>query len=325
MEKQQLISLIKESLASGNLSKEDLLNITGKDLNKHDPSEPSRNLIHIFYGIGAIIAIIGIVILIVQNWYEIGFFGRILVTLGIALVTYMAGFLLNKPEQNAISQVMFIIATVLAPIGSYVLLKEGNINFDSATQAMTAVILAAIFGAALFTSKKNILTLITIGFATWAYYALITKAFGANMFYNSVDFLKWSTIIVGTAYLFMAYGLKSFLLWLTQNHGREEKIIQDVLYGFGTLAILGGGIALGGIFDVIFIAVVFGAFYGSVYLKSRSMLILGAIFLVAHIIKLTSKYFVNSSGWSIALIIVGFLVIGIGYLTYYLNKKYISA
>ena len=96
------------------------------------------------------------------------------------------------------------------------------------------------------------------------------------------------------------------------------------IYGFGTLAILGAGIFIGGVFDLILIALIFAVFYGSVYLKSRSMLIFGAIFLMAHIIKLTSKYFVGSVGWPVALIIVGFLVIGVGYMTFYLNKRFMS-
>jgi len=48
------------------------------------------------------------------------------------------------------------------------------------------------------------------------------------------------------------------------------------------------------------------------------------LFLIAHIINITGQYFTDSMNWAIILVFVGFLIIGIGYTTFYLNKKYIS-
>ena len=319
MDKQQIISFIEEQLTTGKISKEDLINIGG---NKTTKQESSRNLINTFYGIGAIIAIIGVGILVNQHWDEIGFAGRILVTLGISLVSYISALLLNKPQQKVVSQVLFTISAALAPLGSYILLKEANITFDWIPQIITSIILFVVFGIGLLISKRNILVLIAIGFASWAYYAIVMKIFGFD-YYNS-DFLKWASMLLGASYLFIAYGYKSASQATNQIDIKERRVIQNILYGLGTLAILGAGISVGGIFDLFFIVLVFGAFYGSVYLKSRSMLIFGALFLMAHIIKLTSKYFVGSVGWPLALIVIGFLVIGVGYFTYYLNRKFIN-
>jgi hypothetical protein len=336
MDKQQTIAFIEEQIATGKIAKSDLLTLVGENSNLgqqnsfapqqnsavHAKEESSKNLINTFYGIGAIIAVVGVGILVSQHWDEIGFFGRVLVTLGISLVTYIVALMLNKPQQKMVSQAMFTIAAVLAPLGSYVLLKEANISFDWPAQIITSLILLVVFGSALFISKKNILVLITVGFATWAYYAVIMKVFGFN--YYSSNFLKWASMLLGASYIFIAYGYRSIFQGIDAGEAREKRAIQNVLYGFGTLAILGAGIFVGGIFDILFIALIFGAFYGSVYLKSRSMLTLGALFLMAHIIKLTSKYFVDSAGWPVALIVIGFLVIGVGYMTLYLNKKFIS-
>ena len=316
MDKQQIVSFIEEQLATGLISKGDLLNLASNNNAAPAKEESSKNLINTFYGIGAIIAVIGVGILVAQHWKEIGFLGRVLVTLGISLATYIIAFLLNKPQQKAVSQVMFTIAAALAPLGAYVLLNEARINFDWAAQTVVALVLFVVFGAALMISKKNILVLLTVGFGTWAYYVLVVKIFGSDYLHS--DFIKWASMLLGASYLLIAYGQQP-------SGEREKRAIQNILYGFGTLAILGAGISIGGIFDLLFIALIFGALYGSVYLKSRSMLILGALFLVYHIIKLTSKYFVSSIGWPVALIVVGFLVIGVGYMTYYLNKKFISS
>ena len=337
MDKQQIISLIEAQLAVGKISKADLLNLANQEavLSQTQSSTPtvnsskffvkeesSKNLILTFYFIGAVIAIVGVGILIAQNWIEIGFAGRILVTLGISLVAYCAGLILKSPEQRTISQVMFLIAALLAPLGSYVLLQEASIDFGQTTQITVACILSIIFGTALFISKKNILLLITIGFLTWAYYAIVMKIFGFN--YYNFNSIKWAGMLLGVSYLFIGYGLKSVWAPVDASDLNGKNIIQHLLYGFGTFAILTAGIFIGGIFDLIFIALIFAAFYGSVYLKSRAMLILGALFLMAHIIKLTSKYFVGSVGWPVALIVIGFLVIAVGYMTFYLNKRFIS-
>jgi hypothetical protein len=334
MDKQQIIAFIEEQLTAGKLSREDLLLVANNGIppiidaspisnviQLPNKEESSRNLISTFYGIGAIIALVGVIILVGQNWTEIGFIGRILVTLGISLVTYIGAFLLNRSSQRVISQVMFTISCALAPLGTYVLLHEANIDFGWPYQFYTACILFVIFGFALWASKRNILVIITVGFATWAYYSLISKIFELDY---SGDLIKWATMLLGLSYILLAHGYQSISTAIDIADEKEKKAVRNALYGLGTLGVLGAGIFIGGFFDIIFIALIFAAFYGSVYLKSRSMLIFGALFLMAHIIKLTSKYFVDSIGWPVALIVVGFLVIGVGYLTFSLNKKYIS-
>lgn len=336
MDKQQIIAFIEGQLAIGKISKDDLVNLAGGVQSSLSQSpfapldsmpikeEHSRNLTHTFYGIGAIIAIVGVGILVAQNWNEIGFVGRVLVTLGISFVTYIIGLILRSPDQKMISQVMFTISAVLAPLGSYILLEEANIDFSLTSQLITATLLFVVFGMALLISKANILVLITIGFASWAYCALVMKVFMLDYYDYDNDLLKWASMLLGTSYLFLGYGYQSLWQSTDLQDEKEKKAIQNVLYGLGTFAILGAGIFVGGIFDLLLIALIFGAFYGSVYLKSRSMLTYGAVFLIAHIVNLTSKHFVDSIGWPMALMGVGFLVIGVGYVTFYLNKKFIS-
>jgi len=339
MDKKQIVTFIDEQLATGKISREDLLTLANNGIpqsiddnsvlvsnssnipHKHK-EESSKKIINTFYAIGAIITLGGVVVLIGQNWTEIGFIGRISVTLGISLMTYIGGFLLNKPSQKAISQVMFIISSALAPLASYVLLNEANINFEWPFTFYTALAMFGLFGYALWASKNNVLVLITIGFASWSYYSVILKFFETDN--GSYDVLKWATMLLGFSYILIAHGYESMSASIGTSDEKEKKVVRGVLIGFGTLAVLGSGIFVGGFFDLIFIAFIFAAFYGSVYLKSPSMLTFGALFLMAHIVKLTSEYFVDSVGWPVALIIIGFLIIGVGYMTYNLNKKYIS-
>ncbi len=335
MDKQQITTFIKEQISSGKISKEDLQMLVNESESSSEVIQPtpiskvpskeesSKQLINTFYVIGAIIVLVGVIILIAQNWNEIGFIGRMLVTLGISVGAYLFGLSLRGPEHRIISQVMFVVSALLAPLGSFVLLTEASVTITWEVQILLSSVLFIIFGSALLISKRNVLSLITIGFATWTYYTLGIKLFGSNFF--DTEFLKWATMLLGASYILIGYGYQSVLGISDTPDGKEKRRVQEVLYRFGVLAILGAGISIGGIFDLFFIAFIFAAFYGSVYLKSRTVLVLGALFLMAHIIKLTSIYFAQSIGWPIALIIVGFLVIAVGYMTLYLNKKYISS
>lgn len=326
MDKEQVVTFIQSQIAAGKISKSDLLALAGSTGSQSPVNiggnsmvgESPKNLTHIFYYIGAIIAVIGVVILIAQNWNDIGLMGRLAVTVGISFATYVAGYLFKT--QRALSQVMFTIAAAVAPVGAYVLADSLNADFDLNAQIVAALVLFVIFGAAWFVTKRNILVLLTIGFATWAYYACIIKVFEVS--YLDFDLMKWATIILGVAYLFIAYGYQNAMV--AEAEDKEKNAVQKLLYALGTLGILSAGIAVGGIFDLVFIALVFGAFYLSVFVKNRLVLILGALFLMGHIIKITSKYFADSVGWPVALIAIGFLVIGVGYGTFYLNKKFIS-
>ncbi len=329
MDKQQLLSFIEEQINQGKITKDDLAQITKESRSETEHNSPtptkeesSKKIIITFYVIGAIIAIAGVTILVGQHWNEIGFIGRVLVSLGISLVAYISAMILNKPHQRIASQVLFMISAVLAPLGAYVLLDHANIDITLSVQVATSLVLSIIFATALFVSKKNVLTLITVGFATWLYYATLMYMF--NFSYYNADFLKWASMLLGASYILIAYGYGSITKALEKNDLREKRAVANMLYGVGTLAILAAGISVGGIFDLVFIAFIFAAFYGSVYLKSRGMLNLAALFLIMHIIKLTSKYFVGSIGWSLALIVVGFLMIGVGYMTYGLNRKLTS-
>ena len=319
MDRQQLISFIREQVDSGKISRSDLTEIAGAPAVAKTGEESSRKMIHVFYAIGALIAIIGVIILIAQNWKDIGFAGRIVVTLGISLATYVAGLLLRNPGQNAVSQVMFAISAALAPIGAYVLINEAGLAFSADIQLGTSLVLLGIFATALFVSKRSILLLIVVAYGTWSYFTTLSKLIPK---YDN-DLIKWACILLGVAYMLIAYGYAK-LETSEASVAHERKVIGRFLNAVGAFVVLMTGIFIGGAFDVLYIGLVFAAFYASVYFKSRAILIFASVFLTAHMIKLTSEYFADSIGWPVALIGIGFLVIGIGYGTYYVNKKYIG-
>jgi len=83
------------------------------------------------------------------------------------------------------------------------------------------------------------------------------------------------------------------------------------------------------VFDALFMEYLYpffafgGLVFAVVYLKSRLVLLLSTLSVISYIIYLTAEYFADSIGWPIALILLGFIIVGLGYMSLALNKKYI--
>lgn len=278
----------------------------------------SRHLAHLLYIIGAIIIIVGVVILVQENWSSLGFSGRLLVTLGIGFVAYLGGFAASGPSRRVFSQAMFTIAAILAPLGVNVLLTESGTAFTAAVQAFTALGLLAVFGIAWNVTRRSVLALFTIGFGLWAYYAGII---GLGLNEAGPLVLKLATIVAGAALLSITAGFRPTLV--DPAVAREQAALRGLGYSFSALGILGGGIALGGAMDIGYLLLLGLGFYGSVRFQSRALLVLTALFLIAHIVKLTTQYFIGSIGWAVGLIAAGALIIVVGAGTLYLNQRFL--
>lgn len=399
MDNNQVISFIKGKVSDGTVTKEQVISAINnisegysgakfvpKSINSDIPIKETHhdkgmalNLTNILYIIGSIIAIVGVGIFAAQNWDSISFgikiiltlgisvitysfgmiirnkgnkslsnvmfivsifslFGtvavlfynwasvpssvRIMLTLGLAILTYILGLVFKDEQNKTISKVMFVISTALAPIGSYVFTYERNISIDWKVNLTIALSWSILYlFAYLYTKKRNVLFFINVIYFTWVYMVIITKIFST---YNADSLpYKWSIIILGLSYIFISYSRNGELV-TDKNDGKEKKAIQNMLYLAGSIAVLGVSYSFGQSFDFFYIGILFIAFYASIFFRSTTMILVSSGFLIAEIIKLTSRYFVNSIGWPLSLIVIGFLVIGVGYITFSLNKKYIQ-
>lgn len=318
MDKTQLLSLIQEKINEGVITPEEIQ----KSIHLEDTKKTTfavKNITNIFYVIGALIVVIGAVILTAQHWDDIGFVGRVLVTLGIAITTYVSALFMKGSEHRILSQVFFTMSAVLAPVGILVFVREFDMDFGSLEQTIVAFALGLIFITAFIQTKRNILVLLTLGFVSWGYYAML-----ALLFPISSEIAKCATMILGVMYLLIAYYYDMEKSTIDASERNEKRSVKNIMYGIGTIGVLAPAIFLDGVFDLLSIPLIFAAFYVSTYVKSKAMLLSAGLFLIIYLIKMTSEYFVDSISWPLALIAIGFLVIGVGYGTLYLNRKYIS-
>ena len=143
----------------------------------------------------------------------------------------------------------------------------------------------------------------------------------------------WALSFFLAGIVYMALG-RVFAVHKTEKNQplwRQHFSLSTTLYFLGSVALLGGGFALNDtqgkdgnfIWEVLYPVFVIGCIGLSVYLQSKVTLVASFIALVSYIILITT-YFAddNSFSWPVALIVLGFLFIGIGYIPFYLKRKF---
>ena len=189
------------------------------------------------------------------------------------------------------------------------------------TQSIITAILFGTYLTSYFVFRKRLFAAFAIMFATGFYYSFTNFLVVKYPIFSFGRFLGYQTLTAGLSYLFLGYAFArrlwpGFSTWL---------------YSFGIMGFLGAALGLGGwqprqhvFWELIFPGLVFGALFLSVYLRRRSFLIFGSLFLMLYILKITTEYFQRGFGWPLSLVIAGFSLIAIGYLAFYLNRKYLK-
>jgi hypothetical protein len=318
---EQLELLIKE----GELTKEELLDIYQKfahtDL-RETMSQQSR-ISNILYYIGGIVVFLGICIFVGTNWERLNQVTKILTTLGFSVAMHVAAVLLGFYKHlKKVADSFYFLSALVAPLGIFVTMDLAGVNVNTAgMHSLIAAILFAVYGSSYFYDRRNIFVVLMIVFGTWLFFSFTTFVMGGRPFSNW-DFIKYRWLVAGLSYMLLGYAFVH----------TEKRRVSPWLYGLGVVAFLTAALCLGGwspnqsmVWELLFPGVVFGIIFLSVYLKVKSFLVFGTMFLMIYILKITSEYFTSGFGWALSLIFVGFALMGVGYLAFYLNKKYVSA
>lgn len=326
MDKQELLSEISLLAAQGDVQQEEML-AAFRQAQTPKTIQPPRsrwNLAEILYYIGGLIVLIGVVVLVGQNWEVLNSFTKIMATLGSGIAAFIVGTLfIQSANTTRLGQAFYVLSAILNTVGLVVTFDQaGWQTGTAATQSIMAAILAGAYICARLWLKRKVFTAFGVIFSTGLFYSFMTYLFGRDAsFEDGLKFYEYLTLAVGVSYLLLGY-------YFSRS---EERLLTGPLYTFGLLGFLGASLALGGwspnqnvFWELIFPAIIFCVIYLSIHLKSRAFLILGALYLMGYILKITAEYFTDSLGWPLALVIVGLLLMAIGYLTFYLNKKYLK-
>ena len=327
MDRESLLDQIKNLSAQGQISKEEILKAF-EEGRKDKPSLESMHQIRIssiLYYLGAIVIFSGLVILIAQHWSLFNNFTKILVTLGVGLDCFIVGVLFEQRDAfEYIAQAFFFLSGLITPIGLHVSFDLAGVNLHThQTQLTISLILLAGYLGAFLIFKRTVLLIFTIFFGTWFFISLTNFLIGDHLiFMDSWRFDCYRILAINLTYLFLGY---YYFLGET-----PRKILSQWLMTLGVSGFLAAALALGGwtpkqniFWELIFPVLVFGFIYLSVYIRNKSFLIFGALYLMAYISKLTGEYFKDSLGWAFSLVLLGFFLMAVGYLAFYIHKRYI--
>lgn len=346
MDRFELIRRVEELAAQGQISREELVGawergtglvggeagnqqIAAADEHTEMVAKTKMSLSDVLYAIGALVVIVGISVLIGQRWDVLSSAMRMMVTLGFSLLLYAAGMVLFGDRRTGkLSQAFFTISCFLLPLGVYVSLHEMGASLVSLWLhvIVTGVLSSFYLVSYRITSQAQFL-LFGIIFGTSSFVLLTEKlvdAGGDVRRYGRewyVNFGLYRTMLVGLSYALLGYVFSSV----------KERVLTPFFYFFGLLSFLGAAFGLstkddvtGMVWMVLFMFLVGGVIYLSVFLKNRIFLYLGSLYLLVFIFWITGKYFADSVGWAFALIVAGFGLIGVGYLTFWIQRRYIG-
>ncbi|MBI5529994.1 MAG: hypothetical protein HY918_00645 [Candidatus Doudnabacteria bacterium] len=325
MDKQQVLSELKQLAASGQISREEIMAAIAGQGAESDVVKHNLSLSEILYYIGGGIVFLGICVLAYQNWDNFSSVVRVLLTLGSGIAAFVVGGLLYRYENlKKISQAFFLIAGCLAPLGVNVAFKEAGMDISAdSLQVLIYLILTGVFFGSLWFFRQTILLFFGIIFATGLFHFLVNMVVGQNLLSTDTGKIwEYRFLVEGFSWVLIGYYLKP----------TSFKALTGTLFGFGILTFLGSAMALGGwspeqnaFWELIFPLLVFGVIFLSVYVKSKSFLVFGSLFLIGYILKLTAEYFSSGLGWPLALVLAGLAIMGVGYYAVKLNKKYFAA
>lgn len=328
MDKQQLLKELGEKLASGELNRAEVRTVLDSSMVAPERASDAKtgdhfSLQEIIFYIGGAVVFIGLAFLISQNWDAFNSVTRILITLGSAAAAYVMAFLFyRRPDTQKVAQPFFLLSALLLPVGIAVCLYESNANVSGDTAAVvTSGLSLAVFGAALAYFKTNLHLLFVTIFGTWLFFALTGMVAHDSAYYVDQDFFLYRMLVTGVSYLLLGYYFKA----------SKYEPLSGPYFFFGSFAVLMAGIVLGGwtpnqnvFWELAYPVLSLGLVFLSTRLKSRAMLLFGAMFFMAYLIKISSEYFADSLGWPAALIISGLGMIAVGYYAFRIKKEYLG-
>lgn len=321
MTKEELLQELTAKLNAGEISREEIATrlglvatTPGSGPEKHSSGFSVTKML---YALGAAIVIVGITIFISQIWDDIGSLGRITVTLGLGFLLAAIGSMLlsTKPDEH-IGSIFHCIAGALIPGGALVTLSELSTGVDHPwVVAFTFAIIFGFYLAINLRYRNAVLTFFAIMNGTALAYCTLNALLDGSTRFE--DLYAYLTMAIGGSYLLLGHAFRES--W--------NRTLVGMLYGFGAIGVLGA--AFTQVFDsvpwqMLYFILVIGGFALSVFMKSRSILVMSTIFLIAHVSYITGKYFADSIGWPISLVLLGFVFIGLGYVSIRINRQYLT-
>jgi hypothetical protein len=254
----------------------------------------------LFAGLGVFIAL---------NWDVMNAAARIIITLGSGIAAFIMALTVAADERYNIAKTpLYLVAALLQPTGILVTLDEFSAGGDWHLAALlTAGIMTAQQAAVFWRKRDTVLLFTTIVFASW-FFVVALDLLGAKD-----DFVYF---VLGASIVLLCVGLEH----------TAHRALTPFWYCIGAIALFGGLFALleDTLFELLFMVATCGGVFLSTYVRSRTLLCISTLALLAYISYFTSQHFIDSLGWPIVLILLGLILIGLSTAAMRIDRRYIA-
>ncbi|MEP5764240.1 MAG: hypothetical protein ABJ308_06590 [Halieaceae bacterium] len=259
--------------------------------------------------VGAIFVFAGIVVYIGMFWEDMNSAARIIITLGTGLVALVLAILMLDHDRFARSATpLFLMAAWLQPTGILVAFDELGSGGEP-QHALLATTTTLMLQELLVFSRYQRSVLL-----------FLALAFGLLTFWNGFDLLdldeELNVMICGLSLMLLTYGIDR-----TAHRG-----ITPFWYFVGSASFLWASFDL--IEDtpahILYLGLSAFMIYLSTVAQSRTLLFTSTLAMMGYLGYFTAEYFFDSTGWPVALIFMGLLLIGLSNLALRINRKYMT-
>lgn len=273
-------------------------------------TEPSSSLLGRILGyLGGTFIFAGLSIFIALNWDVMNTAARIIITLGSGIVVFVMAIVASGDERyTRVKTPLYLIAAALQPVGILVAIDEFSSGGDWHHAVLITAGIMVFQQAAVFWQKRDTTLLFTsLVFALWF--------FGVTL-----DLLNIDDEIIA---LVLGASTVSFCLGLERTFHRG---MNPFWY------LLGSGWFFYGLFDLVqhaafelvFLAAACGGVFLSTWVRSRTLLFVSTVAILAYIGYFTAEHFQDSLGWPLVLILLGMVFIALSAIAMRINRRYIS-
>ena len=256
--------------------------------------------------VGAVFVFGGLALYMAMIWDDLNSGARVIITFGPGIVAFMMGIITLKDERfKAASTPLFLKASILQPLGMFVFLDEYSEGDDTQLAALIVFgILAVQYSLSFLGFRRT--SLLFFGY----------------IFYNAFAGILMDRCEVDEDVF--GVGMILSVLMVAWSIDRSiHKPIAAFWYFIGGLGLIWSvyDIVDHSPSDIVLLPVSIFMMWVSVRMHSRTLLLVGTFGLLGFLTYYTDEYFKDVTGWPIALMLMGLLLIGISYTAVQLSHK----
>lgn len=267
----------------------------------------SAIIVRLLTYIGGLFIFSGLIAYVSLIWDELNSPARVIITFGPGLIALIMGMAVLKDERYArASTPCFLIAALLQPAGLFVYLSEYFSGDDALMAAMVVFGPLAVQMGLLFWKTRR---------TSLLFFAL---TYGFAFFWAAMDKIGMDEDFVS-----FVLGLSGLLVTHAINR-TPYRAFAPFTYFIFALCMAGGAFAILKDWQPLDFALIgLAAFmiYASVMAQSRSFLVASIIAMLGYLGYYTDEYFADLIGWPIALIVMGFVMVGLSAYAVKLSQK----